>query len=133
MHVTESIQLSSDVQTVTGAFLHAVENHPDEPALADAEGTFALTWREYGARVGALAAGLQALGVGRGDRVALLMGNRPEFNLIDSAALFLGAVPFSIYSTSASEQIAYISGHATPKVYVVEPGARARIEEAGIS
>jgi long-chain acyl-CoA synthetase len=133
MQVTESLQLTSDVQTVADAFLRAVEHHPDEPALGDAEGSFALTWREYGARVSALASGLQTLGVGRGDRVALLMGNRPEFNLIDSAALFLGAIPFSIYSTSASEQIAYISGHATPKVYVVEPGARERLEAAGIS
>jgi len=133
MQVSESLQLTSAVQTVADAFLRAVEHHPDEPALADAEGSFALTWREYGARVSALASGLQTLGVGRGDRVALLMGNRPEFNLIDSAALFLGAIPFSIYSTSASEQIAYISGHATPKVYVVEPGARERLEAAGIS
>jgi long-subunit acyl-CoA synthetase (AMP-forming) len=133
MQVTESLQLTSDVGTVADAFLRAVDHHPDEPALADAEGSFALTWREYGARVSALASGLRTLGVGRGDRVALLMGNRPEFNLIDSAALFLGAIPFSIYSTSASEQIAYISGHATPKVYVVEPGARERLEAAGIS
>jgi long-chain acyl-CoA synthetase len=61
------------------------------------------------------------------------MGNRPEFNLIDSAALFLGAIPFSIYPTSASEQIAYIAAHAEPAVYVVDPEARQRMEEARVS
>ena len=92
-----------------------------------------MTWREYAERVAALASGLRELGVAAGDRVALLMGNRPEFNLIDSAALFLGAIPFSIYPTSASEQIAYIAAHAKPAVYVVDPEARQRMEEAGVS
>jgi len=131
--VTDPCRLPSGVRTVTGAFLRAVENHPDEPALADADGSLALTWREYAERVAVLASGLKALGVGAGDRVALLMGNRPEFNLLDSAALFLGAIPFSIYPTSAGEQIAYIAGHAEPAVYVVDPQARPRMEEARIT
>jgi long-subunit acyl-CoA synthetase (AMP-forming) len=126
-------RLPAGLRTVTDAFLRAVENHPDEPALADAGGSLELTWREYADRVAALASGLKGLGVAAGDRVALLMGNRPEFNLIDSAALFLGAIPFSIYPTSASEQIAYIAAHARPAVYVVDPGARQRMKEAGVS
>ena len=131
--MTDPCRLPSGVRTVTGAFLRAVENHPDEPALADADGSLALTWREYAERVAVLASGLKALGVGAGDRVALLMGNRPEFNLLDSAALFLGAIPFSIYATSASEQIAYIAAHAKPAVYIVDPEARQRMEEARVS
>jgi long-chain acyl-CoA synthetase len=133
MRVTDPFRLPPGVSTVTDAFLRAVENHPDELALTDAGGSLALTWREYAERVAALASGLKELGVAAGDRVALLMGNRPEFNLIDSAALFLGAIPFSIYPTSASEQIAYIAAHAKPAVYVVDPEARQRMEEAGVS
>jgi long-chain acyl-CoA synthetase len=133
MRVTDPFRLPPGVVTVTDAFLRAVENHPDELALTDAGGSLALTWREYAERVAALASGLKELGVAAGDRVALLMGNRPEFNLIDSAALFLGAIPFSIYPTSASEQIAYIAAHAKPAVYVVDPEARRRMEEAGVS
>ena len=106
MRVTDPFRLPPGVGTVTDAFLWAGENHPDELALTDAGGSLALTWREYAERVAALASGLKELGVAAGDRVALLMGNRPEFNLIDSSALFLGAIPFSIYPTSASEQIA---------------------------
>jgi len=133
MRLTDPFRLPAGLRTVTDAFLRAVEDHPDQPALADAEGSLALTCREYAERVAALASGLKELGVAAGDRVALLMGNRPEFNLIDSAALFLGAIPFSIYPTSASEQIAYIAAHAKPAVYVVDPEARQRMEEAGVS
>jgi long-chain acyl-CoA synthetase len=133
MRVTDPFRLPPGLRTVTDAFLRAVENHPDELALTDAGGRLALTWREYAERVAALASGLKELGVAAGDRVALLMGNRPEFNLIDSAALFLGAIPFSIYPTSASEQIAYIAAHAKPVVYIVDPEARQRMEEARVS
>ena len=128
--MTDSFLLPPGLRTLTDAFLRAAEQHPDELALKDAGGSLALTWREYAERVAALASGLKALGVGAGDRVALLMGNRPEFNLIDSAALFLGAIPFSIYPTSASEQIAYLAAHAKPAVYVVDTAARQRMEEA---
>jgi long-subunit acyl-CoA synthetase (AMP-forming) len=133
MRLTDSFRLPPGLRTVTDAFLWAVENHPDELALTDAGGRLALTWREYAERVAALASGLKELGVAAGDRVALLMGNRPEFNLLDSAALFLGAIPFSIYATSASEQIAYIAAHAKPAVYIVDPEARQRMEEARVS
>ena len=52
-----------------------------------------------------IAGGLAALGVGRGDTSALMLANRPEFHLVDTAAMHLGATPFSIYNTSAPEQI----------------------------
>ncbi len=133
MQLTDPFRLPAGHRTVADAFLWALENHPQGPALAEAGGDLALTWREYADRVAALASGLKGLGVGAGDRVALLMGNRPEFNLIDSAALFLGAIPFSIYPTSASEQIAYIAAHAEPTLYVVESEARERMREAGIT
>lgn len=133
MRLSESARLPTGLRTVPDAFLWAVENHPDAPALADAAGDLQLSWREYAERVALLASGLRVLGVRAGDRVALLMGNRPEFNLIDAAALFLGAIPFSIYPTSASEQIAYIAAHAEPSLYVVEADARARMREAGIT
>jgi len=133
MQLKRSARMPAGVHTAADAFLWAVDSHGGEPALADAGGGWKLSWRDYGERVARLAAGLQALGVRRGHRVALLMGNRPEFNLLDSAALFLGAIPFSIYPTSAAEQIAYIASHAEPTVYVVEEQARARIEEAGVA
>jgi long-subunit acyl-CoA synthetase (AMP-forming) len=133
MLLKDSFRAPPGLRTVADAFLWALETHPDEPALTDAGGSLELTWSDYAERVASLASGLRGLGVGAGDRVALLMGNRPEFNLIDAAAMFLGAIPLSIYTTSASEQIAYIAGHAEPTVFVVEAAARPRMEEAGIT
>ena len=48
------------------------------------------------------------------------MVNRPEFNLIDCAALHLGVTPFSIYNTSAPDQIEYVFSNAENRVVVVE-------------
>ena len=59
-----------------------------------------------------LAGGLHALGVRRGDTVGFMLTNRPEFHLLDTAAMHLGAAPFSIYNTSSAEQIAYLLGDA---------------------
>ncbi len=71
-----------------------------------------LTWSELRDRVDALARGLHELGVRRGDTVALMLANRPEFHLADLAVMTLGATPFSIYATSSPEQIAYVVGDA---------------------
>ena len=69
---------------------------------------------------GAIAAGLAALGVGRGDTVALMLTNRIEFYPCDTAALHLGATPFSIYNTSSPEQIAYLFANAGNRVVITE-------------
>jgi long-chain acyl-CoA synthetase len=52
--------------------------------------------------------------------VALMMTNRPEFHLVDTAAFHLGAVPFSIYNTFALEQITYVLSNAGSRVVVCE-------------
>ena len=79
-----------------------------------------LTWRALRERVQALAAGLAGLAVERGDTVAILLGNRPEFHVVDLAAMTLGATPFSIYETYAPNQIAFVVGDARARVAFVE-------------
>ena len=66
------------------------------------------------------AGGLASLGVGAGARVVLMMRNRAEFHLADTAALFLGATPFSVYNTASAEEIAYAVGHTGATVAIVE-------------
>ena len=61
-----------------------------------------LTYGEYGDRACRLAAGLAGLGVRRGDRVVLMMRNRPEFHVADIAVVLLGATPISIYNSSSA-------------------------------
>jgi len=79
-----------------------------------------LTWLEYRDRVAEAAMGLEALGVGRGDFVAVMARNRPEHLIADLAAVHIGATPVSLYNTLAPELIAYIAEHCEAKVAVVE-------------
>ena len=51
-----------------------------------------------------------------------MLSNRVEFYPCDTAALHLGATPFSIYNTSSPEQIAYIFSNAENQVVITEPG-----------
>ncbi|NNH70933.1 AMP-binding protein [Nocardia uniformis] len=101
-------------------FQNTVAAAPHRVALRTPDDSVRITWRQYGERVRAIAAGLAALGVERGDTVGLMLTNRPEFHLIDTAAYHLGAAPFSVYNTSSPEQIAYILGNAGNTVFVCE-------------
>ena len=93
---------------------------PDRVAVRTKDDEVSLTWAQLRDRVDALAGGLAKLGVRRGDTVALMLGNRPEFAIADLAAMTLGATPFSIYQTFSPAQIAYVVGDAGAKVAIVE-------------
>jgi long-subunit acyl-CoA synthetase (AMP-forming) len=106
--------------TFTAAFQDTVAKHPHNLALSTPDDSVRLTWRQYGDRVRKLATGLAGLGVGRGDTVGIMLTNRPEFHLVDTAALHAGATPFSIYNTLAPEQIAHLFGNAGNRVVICE-------------
>ena len=112
--------LALDAPTLVHAFQYTAAQRPDEVALRIPGDAVSLTWREYAARVERTAAGLAALGVERGDTVALMLLNRPEFNLVDTAVLHLGATPFSVYNTSTPEQVAQQLANAGNRVVVTE-------------
>ena len=103
--------LALDAQTLCEAFQRTAERHADRVALRTPGGEFEITWAQYAERVRRLAGGLAAEGIGRGDTVAMMLANRPETVLVDSATMHLGAIPFSIYNTSSPEQIEYLLGH----------------------
>ena len=106
--------------TLAEAFQQTAAQRPDAVALRSADGATEITWAEYAARVERLAGGLASLGVGPGDTVAIMLLNRPEFHLVDTAALHLGAVPFSIYNTSPREQAEYVLANAGARVLVTQ-------------
>ncbi len=116
--------------TVCVRFQRTVAERADAVALRTKGGLTSITWREYGARVRALAAGLAGLGVRPGDAVAILLTNRPEFNLVDTAAMHLGAVPFSIYTTSSVEQIRYLLEDSGSRVAITERALHDRLRAA---
>src|SRR4051812_20337234 len=78
------------------------------------------TFAEYGERVARVTAGFRAMGISPGERIVLMMRNRPEFHVLDMAALMCGATPISIYNSSSAEQVAYLAGHCNAKVAIVE-------------
>jgi AMP-binding enzyme len=79
--------------TLCRAFQLTPAERADQVALRTPGDAVAITYREYAERVRRIAGGLAGLGVGRGDTVALMLVNRPEFNLVDTAALHLGCGP----------------------------------------
>src|SRR6478672_8669629 len=107
-------------RSIAEAFRITAEDFPDRVAVRTKDDEISITWGELRERVDALAGGLAALGVKRGDRVALMLGNRPEFHVADLAVMTLGATPFSIYGTFSPEQIAFVVGDAGAKVALVE-------------
>ena len=79
-----------------------------------------ITWQQYGQMVQEVAAGLISSGLERGDRVAILGDNRPEWLICHLATMSIGCVTCGIYSTSASDGVAFVAGHSESKVLFVE-------------
>jgi long-subunit acyl-CoA synthetase (AMP-forming) len=112
------------------AFQITAAARPDQVALRTLGDGISITFAEYADRVQKLAGAFHALGVGRGETVGFMLTNRPEFHLLDTAAMHLGATPFSIYNTSSAEQIAFLLGDAGNRVMVVEAVFAERAREA---
>ncbi len=125
-----------DAATLCEAFQTTAAERSDQVALRTIADGVTVTFGEYARRVQQLAGALHALGVRRGDTVGFMLTNRPEFHLVDTAAMHLGAVPFSIYNTSSTEQIAFLLSDAGCRVMVVETAflerAQGAIDEVGV-
>jgi long-chain acyl-CoA synthetase len=78
------------------------------------------TWAEYADWVARAAAGLRALGVGPGDRIAVHAENRPEWVVADLAAQGIGAQTMGVYPTSPSAEVAYLLRHSRASVLIAE-------------
>ncbi|HWD76010.1 MAG TPA: long-chain fatty acid--CoA ligase [Solirubrobacteraceae bacterium] len=111
---------AADSVTFAQAVRATATQHPDVVAVRTPDDAVSLTWADLLGRVDALAGGLAGLGVSRGDSVALMLGNRPEFHIADLAAVTLGATPFSIYVTYPAPEIEFLIGDSGARVAIVE-------------
>ena len=109
-----------DTTTMCEAFQRTAADRGDEVALRTPGGGMVVTWSEYAGHVQRVAAGLAALGVAKGESVAIMLTNRPEFHFVDAGAMHLGAVPFSLYNTSSVEQLDYVVRNSGCRVVVTE-------------
>ncbi len=109
-------------RTLVDVFLDTCDHSGDRDALVVKEGEEFVThsWRAYRDQAFAVAAALHDCGVNKGDRVALMMVNRPEHVIGDMGALLAGAIPVSVYNTLSAEQVAYIADDAAATVAIVE-------------
>lgn len=116
--------------TMCEAFQASAAERPDSPALRLKDSDYEASFAEYAEAVRRRAAGLAALGIGRGDTVGFMLTNRPAFFLTDCAAMHLGATCFSLYNTSSPEQIEYVVSDAANRVLVTEQEFLGQVLEA---
>ena len=127
---TSGKRAAESASTIAEAFRLTAAERADDIAIRTKGDEFTITWGALRDRVDALAGGLAQLGLRRGDTLALLIGNRPEFHICDLAGMMVGAAPFSIYSTYTAEQIAYLLKDAEAKILICEEQYLERVEEA---
>jgi long-subunit acyl-CoA synthetase (AMP-forming) len=109
-----------DAPTLGEALRRTAANYPDLVAVRTPDDEVSLTWTQLLERVNRLAGGLASLGVVRGDCVAIMLGNRPEFQIADLAAVTIGATPFSIYVTYPPPEVEYLCRDASCRLAIVE-------------
>lgn len=79
-----------------------------------------VTWRQFVDHVWAFAMGLRALGVERGDKVAIIGDNRPEWLYAELAAQAIGGASIGIYQDSVAEEVRYLVEASDARVIVAE-------------
>jgi long-chain acyl-CoA synthetase len=108
--------------TVPRRFLELCSAHPDDPMLHARGRDGWSVWsaadvRDLTARA---AQGLLVDRVAVGERVLLMMRNRPDFHWLDLAAQFVRATPVSIYNSSSPEEIQYLANDCGARIAIVE-------------
>jgi long-chain acyl-CoA synthetase len=114
--------MNEQFETVPRMFVDRVLQHPERVALRYKHlGIWQdITWAEYLEKVRLTCLGFVALGLGKGDRVAVIGENRPEWLFTDLAAMCAGGVTAGIYTTSSAEQCEYVTSHSGARIFVAE-------------
>ena len=102
--------------------LETARRHPEKTALmyrGDSPEFKEITFHELVSTIDMMAAGLTDLGIGKGDRVAILAGNSPKWAIADLASLRLGAIVVPIYQTLPPVAIKHILADSGAKLIFV--------------
>jgi long-chain acyl-CoA synthetase len=90
-----------------------------------APGRDAISYAEFGRAIREIAGGLASLGVGSGDKVAILAGTVPEWTIADFGTFCAGATVVPVYHTNSPEECEYVLSHSGAKVILLEDAAQA--------
>ncbi|MDE2796903.1 MAG: AMP-binding protein [Gemmatimonadota bacterium] len=108
--------------TLPGLLARRAKDHPDQVALREKE--FGIwqetTWAGFLDRVRSFALGLVELGVEKGDRIAIIGDNRPEWVIAELGAQSIGALPLGLYQDSISAELARMLEAADARLIVAE-------------
>ena len=109
-------------ETTIGQALDAtVAAYPDQDAVVYADREYRLTWRQFAEQVDLLAKGLMALGVQKGERVAIWATNVPHWVTLQFATAKIGAVLLTVNTQSRSAEIEYLLQHSgTENLFIIE-------------
>jgi long-subunit acyl-CoA synthetase (AMP-forming) len=107
---------------VTDVLERTVRSHGPRPALRVKRNNAwkTTTWNEYRHQVRQVARALMAVGTQPGQGVCIIGYNCPEWFFADIGAIYAGAMPAGIYTTSSPEQCEYIANHCEAAVAFVE-------------
>ncbi len=122
MHMSTSAIGDNTLDTFPKRLLERAQRHPDKIAIR--EKAFGIwqewSWRQMLEEVRALACGLAALGMQRGDKVAIVGDNRPQLYWTMAAVQCLGGVPVPLYQDAVADEIQFVLDHAETRFAVVE-------------
>jgi long-chain acyl-CoA synthetase len=107
------------INTLNDVFFTIVDRHNDRIALSKTGTWQTISSAQLQARVYATARHLRSWGIGKGDRVAILSENRPEWAIADFATLLIGAIDVPIYATQTAEQCLHILQRSHARVLFV--------------
>src|SRR6185295_10847367 len=119
--MTEPADIPPDVRTIADLPFHIMGRVPGPRTLGRCRDGQVETWssQEVFERIRDLSLGLGALGVGSGDRVAIISESRPEWIVSDLAILAGGAVTVPIYPTLSGAHARYILEDSGARVAIV--------------
>ncbi|HKY43666.1 MAG TPA: long-chain fatty acid--CoA ligase [Pyrinomonadaceae bacterium] len=119
-------QASDEPATLVDVFLEVARKHkrPDTLNYKSGDRWVPISSDEMLQRVHSIAAGLHAIGVKPGDRVALLSESRVEWTLTDAGSIFAGTVDVPIYPTLTPPQVRYILNDSGACVLFLENRAK---------
>ncbi len=107
--------------TIAQAFEERAARYGNRTFLMDKNGAQwrENSWRQISDAAGRLRAGLAGLGLKRGDRLAILADNCPQWVIADQAALGLGAIVVPLYTTSGTAEIRHILSDSGARIVAV--------------
>ena len=108
--------------TLPGLLSQRAAERPDEIALREKEfGIWQeITWAGFLARVRSFSLGLAKLGMEKGDRIAIIGDNRPEWVIAELGAQVIGALPLGLYQDSIAAELARMLEAADARLIVAE-------------